>query len=557
MKKTTSNRLLRLGFAGSLTVILAVAWLSYQSIRQMARRADWVRHTMEVVAQDERVRTSLRSLESAQRGFLLTGELGSADRIEDVADQLRSSIEALGQLTGDNPGQQERVAKLRDAAEKRIKFAEGLVMIRQQIGDAAAITQFQNGEGLRFSREADALVSVVRKEEERLLNERQNSVNLTQQRTADLLALLSACTVVLLTLKFVFIERRLRVMQITNQEMSFLRHFVEELQICSSTTDALKSIEHQLQRLLGADCCGQTSLINPSRDIVETLVAWGDDSLREDIFRPDACCALRKGSPYLLLNPADGLSCAHLGKRVNKSYIAFPLSAYGETIGVVHLFFEEMKSARIWAEGEHQNFLIEVMEQVALTLAGLRLREALQAQSIKDPLTGTFNRRYMESTLDRELLRARRKGSQVGLILVDLDHFKKLNDSYGHQAGDEVLKSAAQVFSRVVRAEDIVCRYGGEEFAIILPDIAHETVCARAESIREAIQNLHVEYNGSLVGPISLSAGVALSAADVYRASELIRNADTQLYRAKRLGRNRVESAVEASGTAEESVAAK
>jgi len=545
MKRTTSNRLLRLGFAGSLTAILVIAWLASQSIRQMTSRADWVRHTMEVVAQNERVRASLRSLESAQRGFLLTGELGSADRIEDVADQLRTNIEILSQLTTDNSAQQERIAKLREAAEKRIKFAEDLITIRQQVGEAAALSQFQNGEGLRFSREADALVSAVRKNEEKLLNERQSSVNLTQQRTAYLLALLVTCTVVLLTLKFVFLERRLRIMQITNQEMSFLRHFAEELQICSSTADALKSIEHQLQRLLGAECCGQTSLINPSRDVVETLIAWGDDSLRDDIFRPEACCALRKGSPYLLLNPADGLSCGHLGKRVEKSYIAFPLSAYGETIGVVHLFFDEIRSARLWAEDEHQRFLIEVMEQVSLTLAGLRLREALQAQSIKDPLTGAFNRRYMESTLDRELLRARRKGSQVGLILLDLDHFKKLNDSYGHQAGDEVLKSVAQVFSRVVRAEDIVCRYGGEEFAIILPDIARETVCARAESIREAIQTLHVEHNGSLVGPISLSAGVALSAPDVYRASELIRNADTQLYRAKRSGRNRVESGPE------------
>src|SRR6185312_5307134 len=225
MKRTTSNRLLRLGFAGSLTAILVIAWLASQSIRQMTSRADWVRHTMEVVAQNERVRASLRSLESAQRGFLLTGELGSADRIEDVADQLRTNIEILSQLTTDNSAQQERIAKLREAAEKRIKFAEDLITIRQQVGEAAALSQFQNGEGLRFSREADALVSAVRKNEEKLLNERQSSVNLTQQRTAYLLALLVTCTVVLLTLKFVFLERRLRSMQITNQEMSFLRHF--------------------------------------------------------------------------------------------------------------------------------------------------------------------------------------------------------------------------------------------------------------------------------------------------------------------------------------------
>jgi diguanylate cyclase (GGDEF)-like protein len=211
--------------------------------------------------------------------------------------------------------------------------------------------------------------------------------------------------------------------------------------------------------------------------------------------------------------------------------------AQGESLGILH--FQATDAAPALADSE-LSFKTTFAGQVGLSVANIRLREALRAQSIKDPLTGLYNRRYLEETLDREIRRAVRAEQALGILMLDLDHFKKFNDTYGHDAGDTVLREAAQFLEKSIRAEDIVCRFGGEEFVIILPTADLSAAHARGERIRSKLCELNVRHQGQPLGVITVSVGVAALPLHGTSPKELLEAADTALYSAKREGRDRV-----------------
>lgn len=178
---------------------------------------------------------------------------------------------------------------------------------------------------------------------------------------------------------------------------------------------------------------------------------------------------------------------------------------------------------RLWAEQE-------------LTQANLRLR----AQAMRDGLTGLYNRRYLEESLDREESRAKRSGQPLGLMLIDIDHFKRFNDTLGHAAGDAVLSAIGEYLISAARGEDIVARYGGDEFVLVMGQASQSTLRERAEKLRHGVQELEIEYDGSRVGPVTLSMGIAIYPHHGESAQAVLRVADAALYRAKLAGRNRV-----------------
>ena len=187
-----------------------------------------------------------------------------------------------------------------------------------------------------------------------------------------------------------------------------------------------------------------------------------------------------------------------------------------------------------------QQLAVTLSEQIALALSNIRLRENLRQQTIRDALTGLYNRRFLEESLNREMARCKRSGSVFSLMMMDLDHFKRFNDTFGHDAGDSVLRSFAQALQENTREGDIICRFGGEEFVLLLPDTDRKGAVIRAERILRIVRALLVMHDDKTVGPITTSIGVALYPQDGETTKAIIQSADRALYLAKGAGRDRL-----------------
>ncbi len=284
---------------------------------------------------------------------------------------------------------------------------------------------------------------------------------------------------------------------------------------------------------------GAVVLLNGRRDLAEVAGSWHDCQLPEKVFEPHHCWALRTGHPHLVVAGDTTAPCAHAAG-VKNTYLCIPILAQGEALGILH--FQATDETPALADSE-LSFKTTFAGQVGLSVANIRLREALRTQSIKDPLTGLYNRRYLEEMLEREIRRAVRAEQALGLLMLDLDHFKKFNDTYGHEAGDTVLRQTGAFLAKSIRAEDIVCRFGGEEFVIILPTANLNASCARAERIRSKLRELTVLHQGQSLGMVTVSVGVAVLPEQGTSPKELLEAADAALYRAKRDGRDRVVAA--------------
>jgi diguanylate cyclase (GGDEF)-like protein len=175
-----------------------------------------------------------------------------------------------------------------------------------------------------------------------------------------------------------------------------------------------------------------------------------------------------------------------------------------------------------------------------MAIANLNLRETLRHQSIRDSLTGLYNRRYFQESLEREIRRVKRKGGSLAVMMIDLDRFKLFNDNFGHEAGDTLLRAFADLLRRRVRGEDIPCRYGGEEFALILPEATLEATCARARELCQAVKELQPVYQDIHLGSVTASVGVAVYPEHGPSAEDIVRAADNALYHSKACGRDRV-----------------
>jgi len=228
--------------------------------------------------------------------------------------------------------------------------------------------------------------------------------------------------------------------------------------------------------------------------------------------------------------------CKHLIGGQPLAHICVPLLSKGEALGLLHV--AQLDGGVLTPERER--LAITVGEHLALSMANLKLRETLRLQSIRDPLTGLFNRRYMEESLDRELSRADRSGKPLAVLMLDLDHFKKFNDSFGHDAGDTLLTSVGNYLRANTRSSDIVCRYGGEEMVVILPDASEENAVKRAEALRTGIRTLEVHSRGEAIGQVTTSIGLAVYPTHASTGPDILKAADIALYEAKHTGRDRV-----------------
>jgi diguanylate cyclase (GGDEF)-like protein/PAS domain S-box-containing protein len=327
------------------------------------------------------------------------------------------------------------------------------------------------------------------------------------------------------------------------KEINLLSEMGSRLQSCKDAEEAYLQISSTAEKLF-PEWSGALCVTSASRTAVETVADWGQTGQGERVFAPDDCWALRQGHLQSFRRGEKASACRHLDLANVTESLCVPFMAQNEALGIVSLQMrigQEHQEHAPRSSGEPERQLAEVLaKQVALALGNLKLKESLKNQSICDPLTGLFNRRYMEESLEREFSRANRNKSSVAILMMDLDHFKRFNDTFGHQAGDTLLRALGDLLKRSTRGQDIACRYGGEEFVLVLTDSNLAGAVQRAEILRQQVKQLSVEYAGQLLGAVSVSVGVAFFPDHGTTMSDVLRASDQALYCAKREGRDRV-----------------
>ena len=288
---------------------------------------------------------------------------------------------------------------------------------------------------------------------------------------------------------------------------------------------------------------GALCVIDSSRNVIEATATWGDSSACEPVFSPDDCWALREGRAHLVSDPKSGLVCPHAARDGQYAQICVPMMAQSSMLGFVHLQRRtDDPSGEAFTQSQVRLVQI-VAEEIALSLANVGLREILRQQAFRDSLTGLYNRRFLQEALLIELSRAKRKRWPVALVMIDVDDFKPFNDTYGHAAGDSLLSVVATSLQASVRSNDILCRYGGDEFSLVMPEASLENAINWAGKWRSAAKHLSIEWDGKTLPCLTVSMGVAAYPAFL-TSDALFREADSALYAAKARGRDQIQSTI-------------
>ncbi len=333
-------------------------------------------------------------------------------------------------------------------------------------------------------------------------------------------------------------ERMMEDLEKRSERATMLAKMGELLQSCVSLDEVVAAALGFAPRIFPT-ARGAMALLNTSRSLAEVCGSWTGCLLAAMEFEPMTCWALRTGHPHLVVAGDSTAPCAHAAG-VKHTYLCIPILAQGETLGILHL---QATDEEPQLNASELSFKTTFAAQVGLSITNIRLREALRTQSVRDALTGLYNRRYLEEVMEREVRRASRAAQSLGVLIIDLDYFKKFNDTYGHDAGDAVLREIAVSLTKGVRAEDFVCRFGGEEFVVILPTADLAAARARAERLRAKTRDLTILHQGRSMGMITISVGVAAFPEHGESPKELLAAADAALYEAKRGGRDQVVTA--------------
>ena len=329
-------------------------------------------------------------------------------------------------------------------------------------------------------------------------------------------------------------------------QMNKLAQLGEWLQSCKSLEELYKIVSAHMAQLLPASS-GELYIYSNSRDVLDGACSWNETAPLDHIHADD-CWSLRRGRSYAFGTGDVEFVCGHIAEQQwdtkGRGYFCIPIIAHGDTVGLLHVKvahdyttnckddFSTLTAMRMFA--------IQCAEQISLAVANVKLRDQLRDQSIRDSLTGLYNRRYLLENMRREIGRASKKGKSLSIISFDADHFKMFNDNHGHDAGDVVLRSLGELMRKIFDGDEVNCRYGGEEFVVLLPDTDKSTACQRADELRMATEAMVIRYGDHSLPRVTISIGVAALVDDGITPQALLSAADAALYRAKAEGRNKV-----------------
>ncbi len=544
-----ARKLLPFAFVLMLAFLVAMAWDSFSRTRELLNSQEFVERTNSVLHEMDGVEDGLQDAREAALHYVLTPEKEDLVAFEAAVAQTWKRLDRISQMTRDDKGYQGRIEQL----SRWIN--EELQQLRDNMRTTHTLLIFHTPDADRNRDRVRDAIQKFKDDEEALLSQRNEAARARARDVEHSVTWRIVGFSVLMAVLFLLVLRESKKLRIAEQtalnaqtrlEGSLLQLQTEtesgkllndlqaNLQICVNPPEAYEVLGSYSQKFIPGSA-GAVFAIDSSRNLMGVMASWGDSlSPTQHILSPEDCCAMRGSRLHLRTETTHGLSCRHFSGSIPDAYLCLPLAALGETLGILHI---SVSNAAAISPTRLQ-LIQQCGEYAALRLANLRLREKLHDQSIRDPLTGLYNRRFLEATLEQELHRSGRHHTGLGVIMADIDKFKAFNDTFGHTAGDIVLKEVGALFRRSVRTEDIVCRYGGEEFLIVLPDTSLENVRERAESMRDAIAKLDLQHAGHALGKITASFGISFSQDGVLTPEILLRYADEALYESKRRGCN-------------------
>ncbi|WP_115576738.1 diguanylate cyclase [Xanthomonas campestris] len=554
----TSRRRNQLALVFSALIFIAIGIGIFIGARRSLADAALVSHTHEVIGRVDEIQARVLDAESAERGYLLTGNDAYLLDYQTSVERLPILIGNLRRKIADNPSQVAHLDQLHHLVDTRLKQIQHVLDVYADSGLEAARTSIRQTAFRTTSAIREQALTMVQREQELLALRAESS------RQSALLLLILALAGIPFGLAVVgtvygLLMRELRhraqaerhaaranqelgesigALQRSAADLNLLSRYTGLLQSCVSAEEALDVTSRTLAHLLPG-IAGSVYLLRASQDRAEVISHWGTPLVHSaSHLLPEECWALRRGQPHLIEDLARDAPCAHIDlpdASVAITTACLPMSAQGTQLGFLFL------SAPGPAPMPRLEIAEAAAEQLSLALSNLRLRESLRRQSIRDALTGLYNRRYLEEALSHELARCARRDLPLSVLMLDVDHFKQFNDGQGHAGGDLLLAAVGELLLTRLRAEDVACRYGGEEFTVILPETDGEEAMRVAEQIRGHIAALAVSDGQRALPRVTASIGVASFPADGELGSALIQKADAALYVAKRQGRNRVE----------------
>ena len=538
---------------GTVLFMVLAGVFVYRNTRSLISSGEWVQHTQEVLASLQRVSLLIERVEYRTRLYNLTGNSDNLGRARSSASQLDTALVHLKTLVADSEYQTQNTKSLSSCIQH----------INQELSSFTVKSE------LSSTQQCQQAIGLMTDHEQGLLEERNKGSQRSSFTSIGTQVAFVGLSLIFLIVLFAFLlrdaVRRQEVGKqtaLTNERLARTVNALEdrayeselltsarsELQLCVDVQQVYHSSASSFSRLL-AGTSGSLCIINNSRQLVEVVSTWSGsgagsgpedrgESAVEDFHPPDSCCGLRSGQPRWRQPGVSEIDCTHFTTDIPERYLCMPIVAHGNTLGM--LYVQCGSEATVTAVHQRMDGLRQLVQLTGMTIATLNLRTKLENQSIRDSLTGLFNRHFLQISLERELARAARRKQILAIFMLDLDHFKRFNDTFGHAAGDTVLRAVAEIFRSSIRAEDIACRYGGEEFTIMLPDVTPAAAYDRADSIRRAVGNLRVPLEKEVFAEFTVSIGVALYPNDGDYGDLLLRHADAALYRAKRQGRNQV-----------------
>lgn len=313
-----------------------------------------------------------------------------------------------------------------------------------------------------------------------------------------------------------------------------LARMTQRLQGCENFDDVI-NVAELFAPNIAPGVAGRLFVLDRDPWQMRCVAEWLSPEGKASPFHPDECWAVRRGQSHPPVHGEPDIGCYHLPETCHSHSLCVPLIAQGEAIGLLSFqnLNEQTASTRAYLE--------LMAEALGLALANQRLRDALLEKALYDPLTGLRNRHHLEDMLGTQLNLAMRSKEPLSCLMIDIDHFKHINDRFGHEAGDGVIKNVAAIIQRVVRDHGTAFRYGGEEFLVLLNGMDEEAASRVATDIYNGVREMALRFAGTDIGHVDVSIGVA-SYPEHVQSDNLLRAADVALYRAKELGRARIVS---------------